>query len=117
MPYLTRSEVTATVQAIGDLSAPGSRLVVNYQAPALSARLGRLTVRALTTAGAAARSAGGRTQPVCLEARTAELGCSAGTVTSSAPTSTCCSSLASSDVEVRHRRSLRNGRVLVADRG
>ncbi|MBX6355030.1 MAG: class I SAM-dependent methyltransferase [Micromonosporaceae bacterium] len=48
VPYLRRAEVAATLRAIGDLSAPGSRLVVNYQAPALRAVLGRLFVRAVS---------------------------------------------------------------------
>ena len=41
VPYLTPAEVGATALVVGGRSAPGSRLVVNYQAPALSARIGR----------------------------------------------------------------------------
>jgi O-methyltransferase involved in polyketide biosynthesis len=37
VPYLDRADVKATVAAVADLSAPGSRLVVNYQAPSLRA--------------------------------------------------------------------------------
>lgn len=48
VPYLRRAEVASTVEAIGRLSAPGSRLVVNYQAPALLAAFGRLLARAMT---------------------------------------------------------------------
>jgi methyltransferase (TIGR00027 family) len=48
VPYLSRSQVAATVHALGDRSAPGSRLVVNYQSPSLSAAFGRLTARAMT---------------------------------------------------------------------
>jgi methyltransferase (TIGR00027 family) len=48
VPYLRRAEVASTVEAIGRRSAPGSRLVVNYQAPALLAVLGRLLSRAMT---------------------------------------------------------------------
>jgi len=48
VPYLSRDEVTATVQAVSDTSATGSRLVVNYQSPSLSAAIGRLTARAMT---------------------------------------------------------------------
>jgi len=37
VPYLSRAEVAATVQAVSGRSTAGSRLVVNYQSPALSA--------------------------------------------------------------------------------
>jgi methyltransferase (TIGR00027 family) len=47
VPYLRRAEVARTVEAVSALSAPGSRLVVNYQSPALSATLGQWMVRAL----------------------------------------------------------------------
>jgi methyltransferase (TIGR00027 family) len=50
VPYLSRAEVAATVQAIGSRSAAGSRLIVNYQSPALSAALGRLVARVMTAA-------------------------------------------------------------------
>jgi methyltransferase (TIGR00027 family) len=50
VPYLSRAEVAATVQAVGSRSAAGSRLIVNYQSPALSAALGRLAARAMTAA-------------------------------------------------------------------
>ena len=47
MPYLTESEVDATVAALAQRSAPGSTLVVNYQAPGLTAAAGRLFARAM----------------------------------------------------------------------
>jgi methyltransferase (TIGR00027 family) len=46
--YLRRSEVTATVSAVGTRSAAGSRLIVDYQVPALSAALGRVAARAMS---------------------------------------------------------------------
>ncbi|KAA1399866.1 class I SAM-dependent methyltransferase [Aeromicrobium ginsengisoli] len=49
VPYLSRSEVEATMRVIGDLSAAGSRLIVNYQVPSAKAALGRLVMRAMTT--------------------------------------------------------------------
>lgn len=52
VPYLTRDQVLATVQAIASISAPGSRLIVNYQERSVAARFGRLIARAM------ARSAG-----------------------------------------------------------
>lgn len=50
VPYLTKADVAGTVAALAALSAPGSRLIVNYQAPALSAVLGRLAARAMSAA-------------------------------------------------------------------
>jgi methyltransferase (TIGR00027 family) len=48
VPYLTRNEVAATVQHIGMLSAPGSRLVVNYQSRSAIAELGRMAAHTMT---------------------------------------------------------------------
>ncbi|MEU0153487.1 class I SAM-dependent methyltransferase [Micromonospora fulviviridis] len=48
VPYLTRAEVAATVAEVATCSAPGSRLVVNFQSPATSTRLGRVLARLLT---------------------------------------------------------------------
>jgi methyltransferase (TIGR00027 family) len=45
VPYLTRREVAATVAAASALSAPGSRLIVQYQAPSAVASAGRLAIR------------------------------------------------------------------------
>ncbi|MEU8344389.1 class I SAM-dependent methyltransferase [Spirillospora sp. NPDC048832] len=41
VPYLRKAEVAATATAVAQRSAPGSVLVVNYQAPSLTATLGR----------------------------------------------------------------------------
>ncbi len=46
VPYLTRSQVESTVRVVGGRSAPGSRLVVNYQSPSPVATLGRVAARA-----------------------------------------------------------------------
>jgi methyltransferase (TIGR00027 family) len=48
VPYLTEVEVAATVAAVAGCSAPGSRLIVNFQLPARTLALGRLVARALT---------------------------------------------------------------------
>ena len=45
VPYLTRDAMTSTLGAVAECSAPGSRLVVNYQAPSLVATVGRLLSR------------------------------------------------------------------------
>ncbi|MGA9101494.1 class I SAM-dependent methyltransferase [Aeromicrobium sp.] len=47
VPYLTREAMTSTLAAVAECSAPGSRLVVNYQAPSLVATAGRLLNRAI----------------------------------------------------------------------
>lgn len=45
VPYLTRDEVHATVAALAARTAPGSALVINYQAPSAKAAAGRLLTR------------------------------------------------------------------------
>jgi methyltransferase (TIGR00027 family) len=47
VPYLTEAQVAATVTVLSACSAPNSRLIVNFQIPAMSATLGRLAARAL----------------------------------------------------------------------
>lgn len=51
VPYLTRHDIVATLRAIGDRSARGSTLIVNYQTPSLRARAGRLVVGTLARLG------------------------------------------------------------------
>lgn len=45
VPYLTATQVTATLAVVGMRSAPGSRLVVNYQVPSAKATVGQLIGR------------------------------------------------------------------------
>ncbi|MEV4972176.1 class I SAM-dependent methyltransferase [Streptomyces scopuliridis] len=47
VPYLTRDEVRATLSALAVRTAPGSTLIVNYQAPSVKAAAGRLLTRVL----------------------------------------------------------------------
>ena len=47
VPYLTRDEVRTTVAALAARTAPGSALVVNYQAPSARAAVGRRLARVL----------------------------------------------------------------------
>jgi methyltransferase (TIGR00027 family) len=49
VPYLTPAEVEATVAAVAARSAPGSALVVNYQARSVAAAAGRLFAATLLT--------------------------------------------------------------------
>ncbi|WP_101829683.1 class I SAM-dependent methyltransferase [Frankia canadensis] len=114
VPYLTRAEVTRTLQVIADQSAPGSRLIVHYHTPSLSAMLGRWSAavvgrlagvtspmgrepnRSGWTARAMRRAVVARGFEVCQDDSLLTL---AGALAT----------------PIRHRRSLRNGRVLVAD--
>jgi methyltransferase (TIGR00027 family) len=45
--YLTPSQVTETLATVARLSAPGSRMVVNYQSPSWTATVGRQAARVL----------------------------------------------------------------------
>ncbi|WP_333777444.1 class I SAM-dependent methyltransferase [Streptomyces sp. IBSBF 3136] len=47
VPYLTREQVRATLAALAARTAPGSALVVNYQAPSARVAAGRLLTRLL----------------------------------------------------------------------
>jgi methyltransferase (TIGR00027 family) len=47
IPYLRRVEVAATLRSISVLSAPGSRLIANYQSPSAFGRFGRVVSRLL----------------------------------------------------------------------
>lgn len=51
IPYLGRREVIATLRTLGERSARGSALILNYQSPSLRAALGRGLVRALSVVG------------------------------------------------------------------
>jgi methyltransferase (TIGR00027 family) len=44
VPYLTRDEVTATVADVAERSAPGSRLIVNYQGPSVTGVIARRVI-------------------------------------------------------------------------
>ena len=49
IPYLGRGDVEASLGAVADCSAPGSRLIVSYQTIDLSAMIGRAFATLLTT--------------------------------------------------------------------
>jgi methyltransferase (TIGR00027 family) len=115
VPYLSRSQTATTVHALGGRSAAGSRLVVNYQSPSLSAAVGRLAARAMT---AAAR----KPSPWADEPRRSswtpramsELLAGAGfRIRRDTELLTIATELG---IPVRQRRSLATGRVAIADR-
>ncbi len=115
VPYLTRGEVTRTLRIVGDRSAAGSRLIVHYHTPAPSAPLGRGAARLLS---ALSRQANPMTRepnrsvwtPAALRRA---VGVHGFAVTRDDSLLTLAQDLGT---PVQHRRSLRNGRILVADR-
>lgn len=60
VPYLTSDQVAATVNEVAACSAPGSRLIVNYQAPSL---LGDVTRKVIGWVAATQRSNPWATEP------------------------------------------------------
>jgi len=115
VPYLSRGEVRATVQAAGGTSTAGSRLVVNYQSPSMSAAIGRLTVRAVTAVA-------GRRSPWADEPRrsswspSAMSGLLARHGFSLQRDDDLLALAVDLSIPVRHHRSLKAGRVAIADR-
>jgi methyltransferase (TIGR00027 family) len=115
VPYLTEAQVAATVAAFAACSAPYSRLIVNFQVPATSAKLGRLVARALMAS--TGRSSVWAKEPwrsTWTPAAMAGLLARYGyAVTRDEDLLDTAARLATS---MRHRRSLRHSRVMVADR-
>ncbi|WP_041939371.1 MULTISPECIES: class I SAM-dependent methyltransferase [Frankia] len=115
VPYLTRGEVARTLRIVGDRSAAGSRLIVHYHTPAPSAPLGRGAARLLS---ALSRQANPMTRepnrsvwtPAALRRA---VGVRGFAVTRDDSLLTLAQDLGT---PIQHRRSLRNGRILVADR-
>jgi methyltransferase (TIGR00027 family) len=115
VPYLTRAEVVATVRALADRSATGSRLIVNYQARALSATLGRLAARVMAaTAGNRTRWADEPRRSTWTPRAMGELLASHGFLVSH--DDDLLTLAARLSVPRRERGSLRTGRVAIADR-
>lgn len=115
VPYLTPSEVIATMEVISSASAPGSRLIVNYQVPSVRAKVGAVVARAMS---AVAR----REHPMVDEPRRSAwtpaamaslLSNHGWRVTSDDDLLTLATGLG---LEVRHTRSVGAGRIAVADR-
>ncbi|WP_344766356.1 class I SAM-dependent methyltransferase [Aeromicrobium panaciterrae] len=112
--YLARADVISTMAVITARSAPGSRVVINYQAPSLKASVGRWVVGALTTitrqhnplAGEPTRSTWSP------DDMAAELSTHGFPVTSDHDLLTLAGD---TDMTVLQRSSLQNGRVVVAD--
>ena len=109
IPYLTRAEMRATLAALVRRSAPGSSLILNYQAPSAKATAGRLLTRLIGSSATAGEPWRSLWKPDRMAAVLAQhrlrvisdedlLGIAA-----------------TLDGPVRVRTSLRSGRVAVAD--
>lgn len=115
MAYLDRPAVAATVAVVSALSAPRSSLIVNYQSPSMRAAVGRIVARAM-------RAPARRRSPWADEPRR-----SAWTPEEMRRLLTSYGFTVTSDDDllglarrfsspVRHRVSLRSGRIAVATR-
>ncbi|WP_327297004.1 class I SAM-dependent methyltransferase [Streptomyces sp. NBC_01197] len=109
VPYLTRDEVRATVAAFAARTAPGSALVVNYQAPSVKAAAGRLLTRVLGSSVMAGEPWRSLWKPQTMAALLAEYGLR---VVSDDTLLALTHTLAGPAGE---RTSLRSGRVAVAE--
>jgi methyltransferase (TIGR00027 family) len=115
VPYLTPAAVEATVRVVAARSASGSRLIVNYQSPSLAAAGGRLVARAVALLSR-------RPDPLAHEPRRSAwtpaamrdlLAAHGLRVDADDDLLTLAERL---PLAVRARRSLRSGRLAVADR-
>jgi methyltransferase (TIGR00027 family) len=115
VPYLTRPQVEATVDDVSARSATGSRLVVTYQAPSLVATLGRTLSRVLSALARRTDPLGREPwrsawTPAAIRSLLAAQGWDVGSDDDML-------ALAQQlGTPVHHRRSLRTGRLAVADR-
>lgn len=109
IPYLTRDEVRTTLAALARRTAPGSRLVLNYQAPSAKAALGRLLTRVLGSSVTAGEPWRSLWKPQQLAAALAEQGFD---LVSDEDLLSIAGTLGG---PVRARTSLRSGRVAVAE--
>jgi len=114
IPYLSPAEVDATVAAIAQLSAPGSRLAVNYQSASRRARVLRQLLRpVLSRAGVPDPLAGEPWRSLWRPGTLAQLVAGHGfAVGSDRDLVECAAGL---DLPPGATGSMRNGRVAVAD--
>jgi methyltransferase (TIGR00027 family) len=115
VPYLTSDEVTATLDGVAARSAPGSRLIINYQAASGGAALSRALMKLFSVL--ARQASPWRDEPwrsVWTPETMGELLTERGfRVVRDADLLTLAAAL---PMEISQRGSLRNGRVVVADR-
>ena len=113
--YLTEPEVTRTFAAVAHRSAPGSRMVVNYQAPSVTATVGRYVAHAMSWAARqrAVWSDEPRRSAWTPERMAALVRVHGFSMADDADLLTVARQRA---LPVTHARSLASGRVVVADR-
>lgn len=111
IPYLSGDEIRTTLAALARRSAPGSSLVLNYQAPSAKAALGRMLTRVLGSSVTAGEPWRSLWKPRQLAAVLAEHGFG---VVSDEDLLSIAGTLGG---PVRVRTSLRSGRVAVAAAG
>ncbi|MEU0969949.1 class I SAM-dependent methyltransferase [Streptomyces sp. NPDC005917] len=109
VPYLARDEVRATVAALAARTAPGSALVVNYQAPSVRAAAGRLLARVLSSSVTSGEPWRSLWRPRRMAALLAEYGLRTVSDDSLLALAHALGS------PVQRRASLRSGRVAVAE--
>ena len=115
VPYLARPDVESSIAAITAASAAGSRLIVNYQSPAVSARLGRMLLRALSRSGGSSPLSGEPIRSTWTPADIARrLGAQRFAVRSDRDLATVAAELGI-PADSAQARSLPHGRVAVAD--
>jgi methyltransferase (TIGR00027 family) len=112
VPYLTEDEVRTTLDEVAVRSAPGSRLIINYQAPSRVAALGRLISKAMFRGGGPWAHEPWRS--TWTPERMAEL--LTGRAFRVVRDDDLLTLAAALPMKISQRGSLRNGRVLVADR-
>jgi methyltransferase (TIGR00027 family) len=114
VPYLTRAEVTRTLRTITDRSAPGSRLIIHYQTPSVTALLGRWAAGLLSRLSRRSSPMGREPNRSAWTSRAMRRAVTArGFVTIG--DDSLLSLARRFDTPVRHRRSLANSRILVSD--
>lgn len=111
VPYLTRDQVRATLAALAGRTAPGSALVLNYQAPSAKATLGRRLAGLLGSAITSGEPWRSLWRPQQLASLLGEFGLR---VVSDRDLLTLAEELGT---PVRGSASLRSGRVAVAETG
>jgi methyltransferase (TIGR00027 family) len=115
VPYLTSGEVAATLDEVARRSAPGSRLIINYQAVSAGVALGRTVMRVFSAL--ARRASPWRAEPwrsAWTPETMGDLLTSRGfRVIRDDDLLTLAATL---PMKISQRGSLRNGRVVVADR-
>ncbi|WP_163553807.1 class I SAM-dependent methyltransferase [Candidatus Frankia alpina] len=115
VPYLTRGQAARTLRIVGDRSAPGSRLIVHYHTSAPSAPLGRWASRLISALSRQSNPMAREPNRSVWTPRAMRRAVDARGF-GVARDDSLLALARDLDTPIQHRRSLRNGRILVADR-